>query len=126
MTPEQLVNVSTTILRAPDVVFSDAQYRGCISDLVARVQELENREADHHDIIARLWAVTDPELAGEMQELIPRIHRVLGVDDVEGHCGNPVCARIAELERESTRLSELLYLAIEDYNNERERKRDAE
>lgn len=49
-----------------------------------------------------MWAITDPE--GVDKELMARIHRVLGVESTDGHCGNDICAQLAALEAEVERL----------------------
>lgn len=55
--------------------------------------EAVKREAECHDVITGLWAVTDPEVVGEA--LMERVHEVLGVNAPNGECGNPICARRA-------------------------------
>lgn len=68
-----------------------------ITRLQGEVEKLTKREADHHDIIARLWAVTDPDIVTEMPDLMPRVHQALGVDDPEGDCGNVICGEVLAL-----------------------------
>jgi hypothetical protein len=60
-----------------------------------RVQE---REAEAHDIIAILWALSDPE-AVEEAKLAPRVNAILGAGAEDGDCGNYICKLLAEAER---------------------------
>lgn len=66
------------------------------TELEGEVARLTQREADQHDLIAKLWAVTDPEVEAE---LAPLVNRTLGADDPDGHCGNRICALLNETEQ---------------------------
>lgn len=61
-------------------------------DLKATV---EAREADLHDLICELWAVTDPE---GHESLAARVQEVLGAE--RGSCGNAVCAARSDKDTE--------------------------
>ena len=68
-------------------------------------REGPEREAELHDLIARLWSVVDPD---DVPDLLPRVHQVLGVNDPEGDCGNVICGRLQEVEASLARLREAL------------------
>ena len=74
--------------------------------LPVRVKELEAREAEAHAVLAELWSLTNPEEVAP--ELLARLHRVLGADDPDGHCGNDICTRLSEAEQIAVRVKEYL------------------
>ena len=75
-----------------------------MSDEQDEITRLRLREAECHDIIARLWALTDPDLISELSDLPDRIHDVLGANDENGECGNTICKQLREAEARVTAL----------------------
>jgi hypothetical protein len=84
----------------------------------SRIKELTEQNAECHNIVGWLWAITESEDA----ELMKRVHAVLGIDD--GDCGNPICGDLLELrlakdaaEARNTELEQdirLLKLALDE------------
>lgn len=70
-------------------------------ELETECAALREQIADCHDIIGKLWSAMDPEVEAE---LMPHVHRILGVDDPNGDCGNPICKQLAESEATVTAL----------------------
>lgn len=85
-----------------DLNIAILQRDATLCSMCPRTAAGEEREADLHDIITELWAITDPDDASE--GLQARVNQVLGANDPEGHCGNRVCAqRLEESQRGADR-----------------------
>jgi hypothetical protein len=81
-----------------------------LAALTERAEQAVRREAEHHDIIAKLWSIVDPELQPELMTLV---HGVLGLNDPDGLCGNRICHELHEAEQR-TRAAEALVQTLQD------------
>lgn len=71
--------------------------RDLLAALSAVRAERDRREAELHGIVADLLAAVDGD-DPIFDQLLRRANAVLGAADPDGHCGNPICARLAAAE----------------------------
>jgi hypothetical protein len=66
-----------------------------IAALRVEQAQLQQREAECHDVISEFWALTDPETADP--DLVERVERILGAGNPDDGCGNVICRQLATL-----------------------------